>query len=80
MAGLWPVPSLNYYGGPFHTKRNAYTVQEAARLLVDTCSDEWLADMEEAFQYDKRDPEAKLTREQILDSPGIKTRLPRAPR
>ncbi|OLP93892.1 hypothetical protein AK812_SmicGene24164 [Symbiodinium microadriaticum] len=67
---------VNHYRGPFATKKNRYTLQEGAKLLVETCTDEWLEDLQEAYQYDCRDAAATLTREHILESPGVYTRLP----
>ena len=69
---------MNHYRGPFATKKNRYTLQEGAKLLVETCTDEWLEDLQEAYQYDCRDAAATLTREHILESPGVYTRLPAA--
>ena len=69
---------VNYYKGPFCTKKNRYTVQQAATLLADTCSDAWLDEMQESFQFDRRSADEVLTRDAILEAPGIANRLPAA--
>ena len=68
---------VNHYAGPFHTKKNKYTLQEGAELLCQTCTDDWLESLQESYQFDVGDATAVLTRDKILEARGVSSRLPR---
>ena len=66
----------NHYHGPFMTKKFSYQLKEAAEILMATCTDQFLDDLQDSYHYDVQDDTQALTREAWLEAPGIKTRLP----
>ena len=67
----------NFYRGPFQSGTAGTNLQEAATLLAETCSEEFLADLSPAYARDmKLDEGYSMTRDDILQCPGVATRLP----
>ena len=67
----------NYYQGPFHSGTHGCHLQEAARKLADSCSDDFLAELGVGHIEDMGLPDHYvMTREDILECPGVATKLP----
>ena len=67
----------NFYRRPFQSGTAGTNLQEAATLLAQTCSDEFLADLSPAYARDMGLEEGySMTRDDILQCPGVATRLP----
>ena len=60
----------------FMTKKFSYQLKEAAEILMATCTDQFLDDLQDNYHCDVQDDTQALTREAWLEAPGIKTRLP----
>ena len=67
----------NHFRGPFRSGRHQYELEEAALSFLRSISEEELqSQWSEDFAFDLDDPQATLSKDAFLNSPGIRSRLP----
>ena len=81
LAKLKATLLANFGGGPFHSGRFRFTIQKAAQQLMSTASDEFLVEVCEQIAWDLGVPHETFvfTRDDWMNSPGIRTRIKEVP-